>query len=355
MEQKTSEKPLEEQTPAELELQIHNYKRTIVRSALLALTALVAIIALCLAWFLNNSRVTTQGIQLSAALGGFELASVGTDGGIYKDELNGLVSNAGETATIDSHTAYKTSAGQQNVVWRMAVDGSDLNNASGKAASDQAGIAPDTAGTLRFYVIPYQDGELTVEFTLSILAYSTDKDGKLIALEDRENDPVATMVGNLLKGHVLFFEAKNSQGLYEGLIENDTFTKTFQNAKAGQPELVTIYWVWPNVVAQLLQENPPYGALFTADVRSALQKDMTTGTGMIKYFLTTDEDKLPDLNESVIGQSIAALSTYYNRADEYIGKNADYILLRLEAQQSQAQEANTSDGTQSNGQASDTP
>jgi hypothetical protein len=82
---------------------------------------------------------------------------------------------------------------------------------------------------------------------------------------------------------------------------------------------------------------------------------MTTGTGMIKYFLTTDEDKLPELNESVLGQSIAALSTYYNRADEYIGKNADYILLRLEAQQGQAQEANTSNGTQSNGQASDTP
>jgi hypothetical protein len=118
---------------------------------------------------------------------------------------------------------------------------------------------------------------------------------------------------------------------------------------AGQAYPVTVYWVWPYVVSQLLLADPPYGALFSDDVRAQLLEDMSSTEGSVKYFLNPNGEPLPDLGDTVSRQDAASLSVYYNQADEYIGKNAQYILLRLDAQLGQAQEKGDTDDAQTSG------
>ena len=77
-------KNLEDLSLEELHIEIEENKRQIKRSTTLALSALVAVIALCMAWFIANNVIRATTAQISADSNSpFELASVGgkADGG----------------------------------------------------------------------------------------------------------------------------------------------------------------------------------------------------------------------------------------------------------------------------------
>jgi hypothetical protein len=340
MEPRPSEKPLEEQTPEQLHTQIHSYKRTIIRSAFLALTALVAIFALCLAWFVNNQRVSVSGVEIGADSPGFELAAVGSAGN-YDKKLTDVP--IGSETTLGRVTYRQTSGTDMDIRWVMSAD-SNLNNTG---VTD--GIAPNTSGKLTFYVIPYQNGDLTVDFTLSVMPYREQTGGGLAALatdaDDTDSSTSAAsdeQLRDLLEGHVLFFQGVDATGLYTDWIQDDTFTVTFADAQAGTPYPVTIYWVWPNVVGQMLLENPPYGALFSDAVRKQLQKDMTQNAN--RYFYgVSDSDWL---TTAITDQNTDELSPFYNQADEQLGQNVDFISVQLIAQLGATPEETQTNGTQ---------
>jgi hypothetical protein len=327
MEPRPSAKPLDEQTPEQLHTQIRSYKRTILRSAFLALTALVAIFALCLAWFVNNQRVSASGVEIRADTPGFELAAVGSASN-YDNKLTDVA--IGSEMTLGRVTYKQTSGTDMDIRWVMS-DNSNLNN-----TGEAEGIAPNTSGQLAFYVIPYQDGDLTVDFTLSVTPYREQTEGGLTALavDDEDTDSGSTgsvsdeQLRDLLEGHVLFFQGVDASGLYTDWIQDDTFTVTFSDAQAGTPYLVTLYWAWPNVVGQMLLEAPPYGALFSQAVRTQLQADMVKNPN--RYFYgVSDSDWL---TAAITDKNTDELSPFYNQADEQLGQNVDFISLQLTAQ-----------------------
>ena len=70
---------LENLSPEELQERIQEEKKNAKRSLRFASTALLAIVAVCIAWFVANNRVTMTGTQISAEnTVPFELASIGS-------------------------------------------------------------------------------------------------------------------------------------------------------------------------------------------------------------------------------------------------------------------------------------
>jgi hypothetical protein len=293
-----------------------------------------------MAWFVNNQRVSASGVELRADVPGFELAAVGSAGN-YDQKLTDV--SAGTETTLGRVTYHQTSGTDMDIRWVMSGT-SNLNN-SGQAE----GIAPNTSGQLAFYVIPYQDGDLTVDFTLSVTPYEEQTQSGLSALDaeaEAENTDSSSVsdeqLRDLLEGHVLFFQGVDAAGLYTDWIQDDTFTVTLSDARAGTPYLVTIYWAWPNVVGQMLLEDPPYGALFSQAVRTLLQEDMVQNPS--RYFYgVSDSDWL---TAAITDKNTDELSPFYNQADEQLGQNVDYISLQLMAQVGTTPEETQTNGTQ---------
>jgi hypothetical protein len=331
-------------------------KKNIRRSMILALAALFAIICVCTAWFVS-SRIAGADTTLEAMSIGFELASAGGEGQ-YDPLLRSdtLGEDAGwHIGESWATTGTTTTSELTQINWLMSTD-SNLNNDSG---NDDPGIYPGASGKLTFYVIPAQDGDLTVNFSITLSAFREAEESSDSSITVRRGDTdsetvieeitsdgtdAAAPVLELMKGHILFFESF-SGGRYSGLIENGSFSKTFEGAKNGEAQAVTVYWVWPYVVGQMLlpDNSASLGAnhpLFTAEVRKKLCADMQENKQ--KYYYA---DELGTLDSSVTDDNIAnvfsgaflpseytAVSRYFNLADQEIGENARYVLLRLSAQ-----------------------
>ena len=79
---------LENLSPEELQKRIEEDKKNAKRSLRFAFTALIAIIAVCIAWFVSNNQVTMTGTQIESKNNlAFELASVGDRQNAEKDKL----------------------------------------------------------------------------------------------------------------------------------------------------------------------------------------------------------------------------------------------------------------------------
>jgi hypothetical protein len=391
MEKLKQEQLVEEETPEELQVRIQMLKKRIRHCTMLALTALIAIIFLGIAWFLNNRQVSLNSIRVQASNNGFELASAGDNGGIYESILktdqfswNSLWQSGSSTElksgdeNTTSSKGNQTTANSPQINWLMTTDSNMENNENGNVQEDgEQGLYPGASGSLTFYVIPDQDGTLNLQFSLTTELYEAaqketedaipvsiatddadDTDEESVSYIQKSTDEIAS---DLVQGHLLFFETKKD-GLYSDWIQGGNFSKTFKDAKADTSYKVTIYWVWPYVFAQTLL---PKGAmhlngktiLFTDDVRSALCADMKAYPE--KYFYNNESaqtfknsassDSTDKTNTSSIPQKVlnklgsmtqltgissdyTEISRYYNRADQYVGEEVEYILLRLNAQ-----------------------
>ena len=109
-----SKKNMEDLSTEELHEQIENDKKQAKRSIVFAMTALIAIIILCIAWFVANNRVSGSSSAVSANDSGIELGSDG-GAGIHDDVLKNILGSDGENGfwyqlqqfleTSSSHTA----------------------------------------------------------------------------------------------------------------------------------------------------------------------------------------------------------------------------------------------------------
>jgi hypothetical protein len=359
MKKATQDTVLSKKSSAELQKELQETKKNLKSSIMLAVTTLAAILSLCLAWYVNNSEVDTAGVQIQNAEGGFELASVGTDGGYYESLLKTEdlewtnVWNMGEIITnlLDHKNALKTSDAVQQINWMMSAD-SNLNNSD----YNNSGLYPGASGNLTFYVIPNKAGTLKIKFDLSTLLYQTtdeqDSDAIKVVWSDENQEYVKEISeddisAGLVSGHILFFETKNQDtGRYSDWIQEGTFTKTFEvdENQDGSYEAieVTIFWVWPNVVGQMLLPQKAMNlngrkVLFEDDVRKALCDDMIEAN---EHYFYNDGDSLSEVTSDLLSSMVSGtyiapdytkLSHYYNRADQYIGENVQYMVLRLTA------------------------
>lgn len=297
-------------------------------SGLFVLAAIVAIFA-CLAWFAANNRVSATGSTIGAKAARYSLTATGE----------------GEP---DAHTGYyeRTDAEKQNITRLDTTDamtvtlGSNLNNESAGS------LYPGARGKITFTVKPLVDDLNGVTINLSRVLKVT---GNVVVEDGKKLTSDAQTLLGLVKGHLLFF-TKCDNGYYSDRVINNQITipkskfcedgKTTNPTKKSVP--VTLYWVWPEYFQNfvLTGNTNYYKNLFAAagDAKSdygALQADMNAHKA--NYFYGTvssvEAANAPAVSADMSFSDTAICSALYNNADEQIGNKAEYIQLRISAQE----------------------
>lgn len=304
--------------------------------------AVFAFILLTAAWFVNNSRVRAGGATVSAAADRkFELAAVGTTGK-YDDILKSILGNIVQdgdrwsfTEGSETKKGTKTSNGKGDIVWVMS-DNQNLNNNNSNNSTGT--IEPGSSGKLEFYVLPKDTSAHEFSFTLTVKGYK-ESDGKYIQMSNSDK------FYKLLSGHIQFFSSRDADGKYDGRLEAtataEGITLTLHTDAVDTKKQVTIYWVWPYYVGDMILpdgngklSSDEKKTLFIDDLRSAIAGEMADNYG--KYFENPiDDTSKGEIAEMVNGNIDEAaynvIYTAYNNADKYIGENGEYILVQLSA------------------------
>lgn len=283
-------------------------------------------------WFVTNKTSQSNMTGFRAVDLKFELASKNTVGlyDAYLSSSDGTVINAANETGLTA-----TGAGGSEIRWSMSSD-SNFGNLGGD------GIQPGSCGKLTFYVISKQDTDLKLTFSLDTVLY---KSGVEPTAEDSilASDNAAT---KLVKGHILFFE-NCTDGVYSGRINGNTFKRTITDAKADNAYKFDIYWIWPNVIDQLILPANDNYLVNSGCPKIISDEDTTALISEIKaeadnYFISGEITNLSVMLDSVSKGSIdtsfnednyKALNTAWDNADNMIGRNVGYIELRLTAEE----------------------
>lgn len=307
-------------------------RKQIVRSAFLALAALGVIVFACYAWFVSSGTVT--GKISSVLMNGttFELASAGGSGA-HDDVVQGLTTDEtvsiGETwpeAPTLAETDIGTITGSTNsILWKLSST-SNLNNQAGE--NKDTGIQPGDSGTLQFYVVPKCTGDLKLNCTVRLRPVKNNS-----GIEEITEDPVK----NFVRGHMLFaytYKYADSYGnsyvaqnrIKPALINYETgnFTLELTGVQENQPILVTLHWIWP-----LLLKNIIDTPLWENETISQEVKEWMTKRPEHFFYNFEQSVERPDFSDS---NDKRKYNSYYNNADEYIGTNVYGVIVQLSAE-----------------------
>lgn len=333
--QRKLDNSIKEKTSDELLEEIAVNKRKLKRSFVFAFVALIAVIALGIAWFMSNSKVTSTGTSVSAQDDRlFELASVGerqkAEDSYLLDESQKSILSAGATKTYASYIENGTEVKKEQI----------YHVGTGSLAwylDSQESILPGANGKLEFYIIPKKDDvkSVTVSFDINGYVYTNKR---AVKSED-------TILQNLMQGHILFFQQLDDVcGYQKWLKADESFVIEAPNKgsfKKDVPYKVTIYWIWPQYFRNYVYtQKSTQGDLFTdaanqtyARINTFINSQRTVETKQNKLFYD-ESGKVQvesDINKNMAQDTLDQCSKYYNKADEYIGTNAKYIYVGIKA------------------------
>lgn len=341
----------------ELKKELWKRKKKARQSFVLVLAAVVAFLALGVAWFVSNNRVRITSGTISAGYSGVEIGSRGKRG-VHDDFLQKV--QKGISYLLPDDQVNDTSGGE-SINWLLGEESNMKNYSEGNSFEEtnaqyrkDYAIEPGTKGKLDFFVKPSQDGALSLELSLDVTPYC-------LASADAKNEPLEvgkkTVEAALLSGHVLYFlgKANKDQTITYSRIKDGTFRIEIPDAKAGKKYDYSIYWVWPLKLSSILL-NP--GDSFFTDTRAEF--DDKDETGSLRDEIVADMAKNPDkyffnsrtgvpLNTAYAEvkaipeihknsgksdgtydrQLFVDLSSYYNQADMKIGEKITFIKATL--------------------------
>lgn len=239
---------------------------------------------------------------------------------------------------------------------------------------DQEVISPGSCGTMDFWLIPTDmpiTQSITVTFELSVKGYhEAGGSGAYFG-------PSADEYG-LVMGHLMFFEGRSgTSGRYiysnkVGTVSTEagasSLTYTFQaHIDVNDPLLVScpfagqgavgkqvrLYWVWPQTIGQLtLTDSDPdlvgHSLFSTGDTDS--REEVLNELKLLPEYFFVDKNYDPSAVPPVdavyaplagctdpsdvllkVKELLSDLDTCYNTADEKIGENVKYIIVKLTA------------------------
>lgn len=323
----------------ELQEQIEEDKKQVKRSSVLMMSALIAIIALGIAWFVANNKVSGSSSNIAAESDiAYKLASVGStrldgskldlDQGTEEKKEEYFDTEYNETtrkleAISDKERkeqAYKV--GVSSLAWYM--NGGET-------------ITPGARGALEFYVIPQHNGGSSVDISLELKAYKENKDTK--KAEEITVNSTEKSVQDLVKGHILLFQKLDDENGYSGWCYNSATGENVITLKApeggfeaGVPYKVTVYWVWPKYFRNYIY-NSRYvdGDLFeknTSEDAKSVINFVQSEAGQKLLFATKDGTEagfVQNVGNDMSDEVYNECNQYYNQADELFGGKTDFI------------------------------
>ena len=350
---KDRQKELEELSLEELKNKIKKDKKKVAQNIVFIMAAAIALIALCIAWFVCNNRVNGILGKISAKKAGIEIGSEGSQG-VHDDILKEVKSDL--TYHLLKNYKHDTSQGG-SINWLLNSDSNMKNYSEGKSFSDTGAgfrkdyaMEPGTKGRLDFFIKSYEKGDLSLDFSLDIVPYVMN--GKTPQVVDK----TSTAAPQLLSGHILYFlgEKQSDGKITYTWIKDGKFKIEIQNAEKDKEYNYSIYWVWPLNLSTILLNN---GDEFlnespvefddkdsTGELRNQIVADMIENPG--EYFFSSLTEKPLDTtydevnaiegihtnsgaNSTYDKQLFVDLSSYYNQADMKIGGNISFITATL--------------------------
>ena len=344
---------IEQLSPEELEKEIENNKRKVARSIIFIAAAAIAFIAICIAWFVSNNRVSGTSGTVSAKYSGIEIGSEGK-AGVHDDLLQTI-----KRYFPEEKEEHDTSQGG-SINWMLSENSNMNNYKGGDSFEDTTGaeyrkeyaMEPGTKGKLDFFIKPYEAGDLSLNFSLNISPFHIGTDDKPVIVGN------GTAEAGLLNGHILYFLGeKQSDGntIKYTWIKDGKFKIEIPNAEKNKKYNYSIYWVWPLNLSTILLNN---GDEFLNG--SDVEFDDKDSTGTLRNTIVTDMTKHPekyffssltglplDTNYAEVQeiskihensgkadgtydkQLFVDLSSYYNQADMKIGAGISFVTATL--------------------------
>ena len=352
---KDRQKEIEELSLEELGEKIKKDKKKVVQNTVFIMAAAFVLIALCIAWFVSNNRVSGTSGTVSAKYSGIEIGSEGK-AGVHDDLLETI--KAGITSYFPKKKeAYDTSQGG-SINWMLSEDSNMNNYKDGKSFKEtgagyrkEYAMEPGTKGKLDFFIKTYEAGNLSLDFSLDISPFYIETDNNPVSVR---NDAVEA---GLLSGHILYFlgEKQSDGKIAYTWIKDGKFKIEIQNAEKAKKYNYSIYWVWPLNLSTILLNK---GDSFLNE--NAVEFDDKDSTGILRNIIITDMTKCPEkyFFSSLTGkpldtnydevkkiskihensgkkdgiydkQLFVDLSSYYNQADMKIGAGISFVTATL--------------------------
>lgn len=352
-------------------------RKTIYHIIIIAIVALIVIIALCIAWFVSNTRVKGTGATVSADMKNVELKTRGS-AGIHDDLLKRIMDQENPTGSSwyqKLTNALETSPDKYSVNWLLS-DQSNVGNYSNKQSDweeywkdsnhkrEDYAIEPGSNGRLQFSVVPKTAGNITLDMQLSLIPYK---------YQDNKLEEADETTKTFTSGHILFFleksessNAGNESATNLEWISNGSFTLNIPNAQKDKEYSYTLYWCWPQNFAEItlaeknelneenefLNGRKPILSTYAngASVRNAIayaDSQYSMVNNPQRYFysnltqlplpkgqpeLSKIQSMQTNFSDKETKDAFVALSSYYNQADQYIGSNANCLRVKLEMQ-----------------------
>lgn len=304
---------IEQLSPEELEKEIENNKRKVARSIIFIAAAAIAFIAICIAWFVSNNRVSGTSGTVSAKYSGIEIGSEGKAG--VHDDLLQRIKNGINTSQGGS------------INWMLS-ENSNMNNYKDGESFEETGavyrkdyaMEPGTKGQLDFFIKTYEAGNLSLDFSLDISPFHIGPDNNPVTVGNN------TAEAGLLSGHILYFlgeKQSDENTIKYAWIKDGKFQIKIQNAEKGKKYNYSIYWVWPLNLSTILLNNGDSFLLNgntvefddkdpTGTLRDIIVKDMTEHPE--KYFFSSLTGKPLNTNYDEV-QKISKIHENSGKAD----------------------------------------
>ena len=348
---------IDQLSPEELEKEIENNKRKVARSIIFIAAAAIAFIAICIAWFVSNNRVSGTSGTVSAKYSGIEIGSEGKAG--VHDDLLKTIKDGITSYFPEKKEEHDTSQGG-SINWMLSensnmnnyTDGDSFNETTGAEYRKEYAMEPGTKGKLDFFIKPYEAGYLSLDFSLDISPFHIETD-KPVTVGNN------TAEAGLLSGHILYFlgeKQSDENTIKYTWIKEGKFQIEIPNAEKGKKYNYSIYWVWPLNLSTILLNNGDSFLLNgntvefddkdpTGTLRDIIVKDMTEHPE--KYFfssltgkpLNTNYDEVQKISKihensgkadgTYDKQLFVDLSSYHNQADMKIGAGISFVTATL--------------------------
>ena len=330
-------------------------KKRVVKIVLLMILIALIIVFASIAWFAMNKAVSADTMAIEAKDASFEIAVKGSAVRNNTEmELADSTYEDGNEKTYNDDSYYETGGSVQKVKIRY-----------NPVADEQTDFGPDSSGVIEFYIVPKQDGDLTVKIDLDAVGFRELGEGnsrtikRISELTTDDGLDQATITQyqnaeNYLKGHIMYFEALGNAGTgavmqyyYQKPITTRTLTKTFTNARKDVPQLVTVYWMWTNTLGQIALRNDSNlqgidrsGIPIVEDVTDDAELTNLDKGKVIQYLkdnkqqIFTNSVLDTEIDNAKVEANFKKLSTGYNDADFLIGSSVSYFMIDISVQKS---------------------
>ena len=309
-------------------------KKKIMANLVLFIAALFVVLFAwgTMAWFASNKENEATGMGVRVQGKDFDLITMSSDA----TNKNGAYYNP-------YHQAIQADETEAYDIW-LVDSGSSMNNyTSTGMAGSSLGIEPGSSGVIKFYIKPYQT--VTIDFDFQTIGYTARTTGGQTTMTE-----LSSAAGNpacFLNGHVLLFEGHDSATTYysnlipAGSDGQRTFSREFElngnyDADTDGDSIydayeVDIYWVWAETLDTLVyNSNSAATLLCDRNASGENDNDYTRVVNNIctypQYYLKGYSSRITYTEALVVGRN-----AMYNDADQDIGMNIDYVLLRLDA------------------------